>query len=306
MYKVAICVGDINGIGPEILLKSHHIIEKYCQPFYCIHKELLQEIAKKLNLDFPAKANFIDLNTKIPSINVGKICADSGLYSYSSFLMACDLADSGLVDFITTLPIHKFAWKEAGIENIGHTDYLRERYQKDGIMMLGCEEMFVALFSDHIPLNKVSTLIKKENLKKFFLDFYKCIKEKNIAVLGLNPHCGDNGIIGKEDFIIKETIDEVNYDLKHEIFQGPISADSAFTPSQRKKYKYYIAFYHDIGLAPLKALYFSQSINVTLNIPILRTSVDHGVGFDIAYKNLADIQSYINAILLGIKLKDKQ
>lgn len=306
MYKVAICIGDINGIGPEILLKAHRIIEKYCQPFYCIDKELLQDISKKLNLNFPSRANFINLNTKIPSINIGKISADSGLYSYTSFQKACDLADEKQVDFITTLPIHKFAWKEAGIKYIGHTDFLRDRYKKDGIMMLGCEEMFVALFSDHIPLKEVNSLIKKEKLKNFFFNFFSCIKEKNIAVLGFNPHCGDNGMFGKEDFIIKEAIDETNAELNENIFKGPISADSAFTPLQRKKYKYYIALYHDIGLATLKALYFSQSINITLNIPILRTSVDHGVGFDIAYKNLADVQSYINAILLGIKFKDKQ
>lgn len=306
MYKVGISIGDSNGIGPEILLKSHHIIKQYCKPFYCVHKEFLKKLAEILKLDFPSDAEFIDIDAKIPSLNIAQICADSGLYSYQSFLKACELGEKKQVDFITTLPIHKFAWKKANIDFIGHTEVLRNRYKKEGIMMLGCEEMFVALFSDHIPLKMVSKLIQKDKIKQFFLDFYLCIREKNIAVLGLNPHCGDNGLIGTEDFIIQDAIKEINTELKEEIFKGPISADSAFTPMQRKKYKYYIAFYHDIGLATLKALYFAQSINVTLNIPILRTSVDHGVGYDIAYKNLADIQSYINAILLGIKFKGKQ
>ncbi len=306
MYKVGICIGDTNGIGAEIVLKAHHIIKDHCAPIYCVHQELLEKIAKKLSLPFPNDAIFSPPNAILPPINEGEICPYSGKYSYESFLKACELADAKIVDFITTLPIHKFAWKQAGICHIGHTEALRQRYQKAGIMMLGCEEMFVALFSDHIPLKSVSKILTKKNLKTFFLDFYACIKEKKIAVLGFNPHCGDHGLIGKEDFIIKDSIDAINHILKDEIFEGPISADSAFTPMQRQKYRYFIAPYHDIGLATLKALYFSQSINITLNIPILRTSVDHGVGFDIAYQNRADIQSYINAILLGIKLKEKQ
>lgn len=298
-------VGDINGIGPEILIKAHQEIKKHCIPTYCIHQNLLEKIAKLLNLKMFDDAIFIAPDSAIPSINIGTIQEDSGLYSYKSFEKACELAETNVVDFVTTLPIHKFAWKKAGINFIGHTEFLSQHYQKEGIMMLGCEKMFVALFSDHIPLKEVSQHITKEKLEKFFYDFYSCVKEKNIAVLGLNPHCGDNGLIGKEDFIVKESIQSINKKLNQEIFKGPFPADSAFSPYMREKFKIFIALYHDIGLAPLKALYFNESINITLNIPILRTSVDHGVGFDIAYQNKADIQSYINAILLGIKFKEK-
>ena len=306
MYKVAISIGDTNGIGAEIAIKSHTHIQKYCAPIYCVHEELLESIAKKLGVDLPKDMHCAPPNAPIPAIKVGGVSKDSGRYSYESFLQACKLADEKTAHFITTLPIHKLAWKKAGIESIGHTQALRTRYQKDGIMMLGCEEMFVALFSDHIPLSSVSSLIIKDSFSKFLLSFYHCVRERNIAVLGLNPHCGDGGIMGEEDAIIAESIKQANEILGEEIFIGPISGDSAFSPLQRQRFRYFVAPYHDLGLSALKALYFFESINITLNIPILRTSVDHGVGFDIAYQNLANTQSYINAILLGIKLKEKQ
>lgn len=305
MYKVGVSIGDINGIAPEILLKSHQIIKKFCTPIYCAHQELLKKISEILKIPLAKDMIFIPPNAPMPMIHIGEIQEDSGFYSFKSFEKACELAEKNEVDFITTLPIHKFAWKCAKINFVGHTEYLSHRYKKEGIMMLGCEEMFVALFSDHIPLKSVSNKITKKNLLEFLKNFYHCTKEENIAVLGLNPHCGDNGLIGDEDFIIKESINKINKILNKEIFKGPFPADSAFSPPMREKYKIFIALYHDIGLAPLKALHFYESINITLNIPILRTSVDHGVGFDIAYQNKATTQSYINAILLGKKFKEK-
>ena len=304
-YKVAISVGDTNGIGPEILLRSHAEISHYCHPIYCIHPELLQKIASKLKLPYDKNISCIEPNAAIPEINKGKIQLDSGYYSYQSFDLACKLAEEKKVDFICTLPIHKQAWSEAKIPFIGHTQSLSKRYKASGIMMLGCEKMFVALFSDHIPISQVTQILTKENFLQFLFNFQKAIKEKNIAVLGINPHCGDGGVIGTEDEIIKEAIKEANAQLGDEIFKGPFSADSAFSPKMREQYHYFIAPYHDVGLAPLKALYFDESINITLNIPILRTSVDHGVAFDIAYQNKASLTSYKNAILSGIKIKEK-
>jgi 4-hydroxythreonine-4-phosphate dehydrogenase len=137
---------------------------------------------------------------------------------------------------------------------------------------------------------------------QFFIDFAKSINYKKqktkIAVLGLNPHCGDDGVMGDEERKIKKAFKKANKILHKDIFTGCVVPDIAFTPDFRKKHKYFIALYHDQGLAPLKALHFDKSINISLNLPIIRTSVDHGTAFDIAYKknNILSNKSYINAI----------
>lgn len=293
--KIAISIGDINGVGMEIIFKAHHKVTELCEPIYCISDTMLQKSAKLLNIDIPDDFHTINVDGNF-EINAGKVCANAGEYSYKSFLQAIQLCENKQTDALVTLPIHKEAWMKSGLNFKGHTDLLRQHFLQDAIMMLGCEEMFVALYTEHIPLNKVASAIKKEKLVNFFLDFHKSVETKKIAVLGLNPHAGDNGVLGNEEEEITLAITEVNAKLKKEVFIGPIVPDVAFTPNFRKNFTHFIAMYHDQGLAPLKALYFEESINVSLNLPILRTSVDHGTAFDIAYKNKADTLSYINAI----------
>ena len=165
-------------------------------------------------------------------------------------------------------------------------------------MMLGCSKMYVALFTEHIPLKEVAESINEKDLTRFFIDFYNTAKPtKQVGVLGLNPHAGDDGVLGDEETIIQQAIDNAHTQLGKEIFSSPLVPDVAFTPRVRANYTHYIAMYHDQGLAPLKALYFDEGINVSLNLPILRTSVDHGTAFDVAYKNIKlNNLSYINAI----------
>ncbi|RDU64691.1 4-hydroxythreonine-4-phosphate dehydrogenase [Helicobacter sp. MIT 14-3879] len=309
MKKIAISVGDVNGIGLEILLKAHNRVKNLIKPFYVIDFEVLECGAKILKYNIPKDLeiipikefcstnlkNSINNNTLIkPSI----LSKESGEYSFISFKEALNLAIEKKIDGILTLPINKFAWNKAGVNFLGHTEYLSYKFNKKGIMMLGCKEMFVALFSDHIPLKDVSRSITFQSLSDFLLDFKRSFTFKEALVLGLNPHAGDGGILGNEDFIIKEAIDFVNKKLNSKIFIGPISPDSAFNPNNRSKYNIFVSMYHDQGLAPLKALYFEKSINVTLGIPILRSSVDHGTGFDIAYKGKnVSIESYIEAAM---------
>jgi len=200
------------------------------------------------------------------------------------------------------MPIHKEAWMLAGINYKGHTDLLRKYFKQDAIMMLGCPEMFVALYTEHIPLKDVAKAIEYTKLKKFFIDFTNAIGNEKVAVLGLNPHAGDNGVLGDEESIIIQAIKDANIQLNTEKFIGPLVPDIAFTPNVRKNFTYFIAMYHDQGLTTLKALHFDESINVSLNLPIIRTSVDHGTAFDIAYKGKAKTISYINAVKSAIKL----
>jgi len=297
MKKVAISLGDINGVGIQLALQNHKTISKLCTPIYCINKSLLKKAAKKLDLKIPKDFKLYKTKGDF-KIKPGKVSKKSGQFSYDSFNDAIKLAKKKKVDAICTLPINKESWSKAGISYVGHTDMLRDIFKKDAIMMLGCEDMYVALFTEHIPLKKVASSITYDKLYKFLQDFYRSEKPSKVAVLGLNPHAGDNGVLGDEELIITKAIDDINKNLKQNIFDGCKVPDIIFSPNARKNYKYFIAMYHDQGLAPLKALYFDKSINVSLNLPILRTSVDHGTAFDIAYKknnNLSNL-SYINAI----------
>jgi len=298
-YKtVAISIGDLNGIGIQLALENHHIISKIAEPIYCIDKNMLEQAAKKLHLNIPN--NFKTIENIAPDFNIeaGVVSKESGAYAYASFVTAVELARDKKVDAICTLPIHKKAWELAGIKYKGHTDALRDFFNAEAIMMLGCSKMYVALFTEHIPLKDVAKSINEKDLTRFLLDFYHTAKPaKQVAVLGLNPHAGDEGVLGDEERIIEKAIDNAHAHVGKKIFSSPLVPDVAFTPRVRADYTHYIAMYHDQGLAPLKALYFDEGINVSLNLPILRTSVDHGTAFDIAYKNVElNSLSYINAI----------
>lgn len=295
MKKIAVSVGDINGVGIEIALKAHEEVSKICEPIYCINDKLLNSAAEILNVKVPNDFKTIDIDGDF-EIKPSLVDASSGKFSYDSFVTAIKLCEDKIADAVVTMPIHKEAWSLAGINYKGHTDLLRKHFNKDAIMMLGCEKMFIALYTEHIPLKDVASTIKKDKLKNFFFDLDKSLEKEQIAVLGLNPHAGDNGVLGSEEREIESAIKEVNSEIGYERYIGCLVPDVAFTPDTRKNFKYYVAMYHDQGLAPLKALYFDESINVSLNLPIIRTSVDHGTAFDIAYKGKAKTISYINAI----------
>ena len=300
--KIAISIGDLNGIGIEIALKCHEEISAICQPIYCINNKMLKKACSELKIEIPNDFEIFKTKGEF-EIKAGVVSKKSGKYSYDSFLDAINLANKKEVEAICTLPINKEAWNKADIKYKGHTEVLRDYFGKNAIMMLGCSSMFVSLFTEHIPLKKVAKKIVEEDLTQFLIDFYNNVKSDNIAVLGLNPHASDNGVLGDEEIEIFKAIKKANKFLNKNIFNGPLVPDTAFSPNSRKNYKYFVAMYHDQGLAPLKALYFDESVNVSLNLPIIRTSVDHGTAFNIAYKNEnVNTQSYINAIKEAINL----
>lgn len=305
MKKIAISIGDPNGVGLEIILNSHAEISKICEPIYCVHHTLLERAAQILRQELP-KGMRTYPSGEVCFIRPGKVDRESGHYSYRSFLSAIELCEHKEADALVTLPIHKEAWSLAGIEHKGHTDMLREHFKQDAIMMLGCERMYVALFTEHIPLKEVAARVDTHSLYDFLMAFAPNANRESVAVLGLNPHAGDNGVLGNEERMIEEAISHANRMLGYNAFVGPMVPDIAFTPRVREKYRYFIAMYHDQGLAPLKALYFDEGINVSLNLPIVRTSVDHGTAFDIAYKNIASNLSYLNAIKSALAQIDKR
>jgi 4-hydroxythreonine-4-phosphate dehydrogenase len=302
--KVAISVGDLNGIGIQLALENHHKIKKIVNPIYCIDSEMLEQASKLLNISIPKDFEYAENIGRTFSIEPSKVTKESGAYSFASFKNAVELSRKKKVDGIMTLPIHKKSWEMAGIKYKGHTDALRDFFNAPAIMMLGCPKMFVALYTEHIPLKDVASTIEEKKLTKFLIDFYKAVKPNStIAVLGLNPHAGDDGVLGKEEIVINRAIANATkilkslFSINYSLFTTPLVPDIAFTPNSRNKYRYFVAMYHDQGLAPLKALYFDEGINISLNLPIIRASVDHGTAFDIAYcdRELNSL-SYLNAI----------
>jgi len=305
MKTIAISVGDLNGVGIEIALKSHAEISKLCNPIYCINADLLAQAARLLNVSVPDDFTLQEVEGSF-NIQAGVVNAESGRYSYDSFMAGIHMCETKKADAVVTMPIHKEAWMMAGLEYKGHTDLLRQHFDADAIMMLGCPEMFVALVTEHIPLRDVTKVVKYKMLKQFLLNLQREIPQEKVAVLGINPHAGDNGVLGHEDMRILKAIKSVNKQLGWEQFFGPIVPDVAFTPHFRKNYHYYVAMYHDQGLGPLKALHFDESVNISLNLPIVRTSVDHGTAFDIAYQGKAKTLSYINAVKSAILLHKRK
>jgi len=303
--RIAVSLGDINGVGIEIAIKAHEEISQFVSPVYCINTSLLNQAATLLKVEIPNDFITLDAGSDV-EIEPGTVSAQSGTFSYDSFSQAIKLAKDERVDAIVTLPIHKEAWSLAGIHYKGHTDMLRDVFKQDAIMMLGCEALYVALFTEHIPLHAVASSVTLQHLSQFLADFEKEVHAEKIAVLGLNPHAGDNGVLGHEEEIITEAISTLNEALGKEVFVGPVVPDIAFTPHFREQFTYFVAMYHDQGLGPLKALYFDESINVSLNLPIIRTSVDHGTAFDIAYKNQAKTLSYINAVQAAVTLSGRK
>jgi 4-hydroxythreonine-4-phosphate dehydrogenase len=174
LKKVAISIGDPNGIGLQIALEAHNIIKKIVKPIYCVDKKLLAQASDLLNIPIPKDFKVTNLKANL-KIKPSKITKKSGAYSYNSFLQAINLAKNKKVDAIITLPISKEAWAKAGIKYVGHTDMLRDIFQKDAIMMLGCKKLFVALYTEHIPLKEVPKHIKYKKLVKFLLDFKNSI-----------------------------------------------------------------------------------------------------------------------------------
>lgn len=302
MKKIAISIGDLNGIGLEIALRSHAEVRKHCYPIYCINENMLGWGAALLGLDVPSDFEIRDCG-KVFEIQPGLCSAEAGESSYDSFITAVALAKSNEVSGIVTLPINKESWAMAGLEYKGHTDALSDLLGCEAIMMLGCEELFTVLYTHHIPLRDVPHEVKAKKLKPFLLKVYEELGAERIAVLGLNPHAGDHGVIGSEDEEIEKAIVKANHFLEREVFVGPLVPDIAFSKSNREQFTYYVCMYHDQGLIPLKTLYFEESINVSLNAGIVRTSVDHGTAFDIAYKDAnPSCLSYINAIKEAVVL----
>lgn len=316
---VAVTMGDASGIGPEIIVKAflNSEIQNTVRPVVVGDARIMKtalKFAKGVPLEINSirtidEANFtkgvidvIDLSNLEPSrIKIGQICAPCGKAAVEYLEKAIKLAMSKEVDAIATAPINKEAIHKAGHKFKGHTEILAARTKaKNYAMMFVSDAFWVMLVTTHLPLKDVSRNINKKKVLrtiKLAHEFLYHIRGKKpkIGVAGLNPHAGEGGIFGKEEKkAIKPAVDEaarLGINVK-----GPISPDGIFYLANVGVFDIVIAMYHDQGLIPLKLLSFNRSVNVTVGLPIIRTSVDHGTGFDIAGKGWANPTSLIEAI----------
>lgn len=321
--RIGITIGDINGVGPEVIIKtlSNRKILDMCTPVVYGSSKVIsyhKNIAKvddfystsATNAEHLSKnkVNIVNCWDEVVNINLGEATEEGGKYAYISLDRAVRDLKEGWIDALVTAPINKKVMQQAGFPHPGHTEYLAEQFNsKDALMMMVSNEMKIALASTHVPVAKIGEHITKENITRKLKLFNKTLRvdfgidKPVIAVLGLNPHAGDGGVIGDEE---TEIIIPVLEDAKNNgvLLMGPLSADGFFGSGEYRKYDGIFAMYHDQGLIPFKALSFGQGVNFTAGLSAVRTSPDHGTAYEIAGKNMADPSSFRQAMFHAIDI----
>jgi 4-hydroxythreonine-4-phosphate dehydrogenase len=316
---VGISIGDLNGIGSEVVLKTFEDSRmlELCTPVIFANVKIMSFVKKsfestsmlhgidKLDQIVVGKINVLNLWKEGVDLNPGVNDEKIGQYAIKSFVAATNALKEGLVDVLVTAPINKYNIQSETFKFPGHTDYLDQELEGDALMLMVQDNLRVGLLTDHIPVSEVASklteelIIKKiQTIKQSLIQDFSITKPK-IAVLGLNPHCGDGGVIGKEDdSIIKPALKKLFE--KGTLVFGPFAADGFFGSNQYEKYDAVIAAYHDQGLIPFKTLSFGKGVNYTAGLNKIRTSPDHGTAYDIAGKGIADYNSFKEAVYLAI------
>jgi 4-hydroxythreonine-4-phosphate dehydrogenase len=319
--RVGISIGDINGIGPEVTLKAlrDNRILLDCTPIIYGNTKVFSALKKELGEQefnyLSCKSADEAVNRKVNIVNVwsdevvferGQVTETGGKYAYQSLEKATSDLASGKIDVLVTAPISKEAMSKTGFKFPGHTEYLADMAGNEEVLMvLVADSLRVALVTTHIPIKDVHTTLSKDlivsKIKLFEATLIKdfgLIKPK-IAVLGLNPHAGENGKIGSEEIeIIQPAIQQAR--AEHIQAFGPYPADGFFGSEARSGFDGVLAMYHDQGLSAFKALAFDNGVNYTAGLPIVRTSPDHGTAFDIAGRFVASEQSMRASIYMAM------
>jgi 4-hydroxythreonine-4-phosphate dehydrogenase len=314
---IGITCGDLNGIGLELIIKTfadHRILEQ-CTPLIFASNKVINFYRKSIadiNFNYQSTREFTRLNNK--QINVfscweedvavtpGELTDIAGKYAVLSLQTAVAALKQKQIDGLVTAPVHKKNIQSADFNFTGHTPYLKSMFEVNDVVMMLCAGNFrVALVTEHVPVSDIAQHITKAAIVSKLMLIHKSLQrdfgidKPRIAVLGLNPHAGDEGLIGKEEeTIIRPAIREAkNNNL---LVTGPYSADAFFARRYHQRFDAVLAMYHDQGLIPFKALASGEGVNYTAGLPAVRTSPDHGVAFDIAGKDKADTSSFLTAI----------
>ena len=318
---VGISIGDLNGIGSEVILKTFEDSRmlEMCTPVIFANAKILSFVKKsftstvqfhgvdKLDQVVVGKVNVFNLWKEGVDINLGTNDEKIGEYAIKSFVAATKALKEGLIDVLVTAPINKYNIQSEDFKFPGHTDYLDQELEGNALMMMVQDNLRVGLLTDHVPLSEVSSHLteelitrKIETVRKSLIQDFSIVRPK-IAVLGLNPHAGDGGVIGKEDNLVLKPALKKIFDAGTMVF-GPFSADGFFGSGQYEKYDAIVATYHDQGLIPFKTLSFGKGVNYTAGLNKIRTSPDHGTAYDIAGKDMADYNSFKEAVYLAIDI----
>ena len=319
--NVGITIGDPNGIGIEIILKSLSNFSLFHECNFIIYAStsLIEKQKQHFQIDsLPLKKIDSEEDLSDTQINVKEVFSNSQFNFGESDKELSELGILSLkeatkaikdnkIDILVTSPINKDLSFSESFKYTGHTDFLKNYFKTSPLMLMISEELKIALLTEHIPIKDVSNAIDQDFVEQkikvletsLINDFQ--IKKPKIAVLAVNPHAGDNGVIGNEDLsIITPAINSFKGTASS--ISGPFSADTFFVNENYKKYDGVIASYHDQGLIPFKTISFGKGVNFTAGLPVVRTSPDHGTGFDIAGKGIADHTSFTNAIKLGLQV----
>jgi 4-hydroxythreonine-4-phosphate dehydrogenase len=319
--KVGISVGDLNGIGMEVILKTFadKRMFDFCTPilfasqkavtFYkkLLKSEIVHQEISSLDKTVAQKLNVLSVWDEDIAIEVGTPTSASGAFALRSLEAATKALKANEVDFLLTAPISKDNIQADNFSFPGHTEYLESNLQGDSLMVLMTEKLRLGLITGHVPVAKISETITKELIEKKVAIMHKmllqdfAINKPKIAVLGLNPHCGDNGVIGNEDdTLIRPTLAAIQE--KGQLVYGPYAADGFFGSEKYLQFDGVLAMYHDQGLVGFKSIAFGSGVNYTAGLSEIRTSPDHGTAFEIAGKNSADAASFKEALFTGLKI----
>ena len=324
--KVGISIGDLNGIGLETIIKTFKDtrIMDFCTPIIfgsskvaSIHRKALEMQDfnfHTINTIEEAKANKVNLLNiwkEEVEINFGKATTQSGEHAFDSLKQATQSLKDKSIDVLVTAPINKASIQEKVSGFIGHTEFLQGNFEGESLMIMLSEIMKIAFVTGHVPLTEVRKAITPENIyaktiklnTSLMQDFG--IRKPKIAVLGLNPHAGEEGLLGKEENdIITPTIKK----LKEEgvMAFGPYPADSFFTPKNLSSFDGILSMYHDQGLTAFKTLSFTEGVNYTAGLNIVRTSPVHGTAYEIAGQGIADEQSFREAVYMACDIFKKR
>lgn len=321
LIKLGISIGDLNGIGTEIILKTFEDprMMEFCTPMVFASAKTISFQRKHFELTVnyhgidtlsqavEGKFNVVNVWKESPSVAFGKETEEGGKYAFLSLKAAVKALKNGDIDVLVTAPINKHNIQSDEFNFPGHTGYLAKELNGEALMFMVSEHLKVALLTEHVPVKEVSAHITPKLIESKICKMHESlvkdfkIRKPKIAVLGLNPHVGDNGVIGKEDDeILKPTLEKIK--TKGMLVYGPYSADSFFGSETYLKFDAVLAMYHDQGLIPFKTLSFGCGVNYTAGLSHVRTSPDHGTGFDIAGKNLADPNSFKEAVFTAISI----
>mgnify|MGYP001027456393 FL=1 len=318
---VGISIGDLNGIGIEVILKTFQDkrMLEFCTPVIFGSTKVVSYHKKALEIETPIhgitdinqinhnKINILNIWKEEVAIELGKATKESGAFAAKSLEKAVSYLNDQKIDVLLTAPINKETIQSENFNFPGHTEYLEAKLEGKSLMILMTNELRIGLITGHIPISKVAETITPELIIAKIETMYASliqdfgINKPKIAVLSLNPHCGDKGVIGEEDdAIITPTIQKIQESGK--LVFGPYAADGFFGSETYKQFDGVLATYHDQGLAPFKALSFGNGVNYTAGLNAIRTSPDHGTGFDIAGKNMANPSSFKEALFTAIQV----